>query len=285
MHCRTLTVLFLLSIAFTTTSGADSLEDSYNAGDRCLKDGNIAEAVVHFSRVLEDKSEDAKAYRLAALQLRGTAWLRGGFFNQAYWDFFEGAAEAPNDFLWKCRIANVHFEKSDYAKAVGSCNEAIRTNPKAIWAYRLRGMSLYWQRKWREAIADFDMILRLDPNDAKALHWLAAILATHSDPKIRDPKRAITLATKSVELDETDPQALENLAAACAAAGKTIDAVTWQSNLIAVYGESAPESVKERLELYRAGKSYINPYTEEFSKPYDSLLRWPKRVVLFNAEE
>jgi tetratricopeptide (TPR) repeat protein len=51
-----------------------------------------------------------------------------------------------------------------------------------------------------KAVADYEMALKLAPADALAHNGLAWLLATCPDPKLRDPRRAVALAKKAVEL-------------------------------------------------------------------------------------
>src|SRR5207249_4024747 len=48
--------------------------------------------------------------------------------------------------------------------------------------------------------ADYGKVLELDPQNASIHNNLAWLLATDTDLKVRDPKRAVELAKKAVEL-------------------------------------------------------------------------------------
>jgi serine/threonine protein kinase/WD40 repeat protein len=55
--------------------------------------------------------------------------------------------------------------------------------------------------QWDAAVAAYTRSIDLDPANSKAQNDLAWLLVTCPEPKHRDPKRAISLATKAVELD------------------------------------------------------------------------------------
>jgi uncharacterized protein len=50
-----------------------------------------------------------------------------------------------------------------------------------------------------------------DQGDTPAMNNLAILLATSSDPKIRNPKEAVSLAEKAIELDPDNPSYLDTL--------------------------------------------------------------------------
>jgi len=98
---------------------------------------------------------------------------------------------------------------------------------------------------------------------AKAGHrdgtlYLAALLATSPDAQRRDPARALTLVdTHKWDLD-SDPTALEVMAAANAQSGKFADAVSLQNRAIrgAERFKWNTASLKARLAIYQAGKAW-----------------------------
>src|SRR5208282_3396714 len=59
-----------------------------------------------------------------------------------------------------------------------------------------------------------------DQGDQPAMNNLAFLLATSSDPKIRDPKEAVTIAQKVVEMGADEPAYLDTLATAYFEAGR-----------------------------------------------------------------
>lgn len=84
------------------------------------------------------------------------------------------------------------------------------------------------------------------------------MLATCSDEKVRDGKRAVDLATKACELEKwKEPNCLDTLAAAYAEAGKFEDAVKWQDKAIDLCTDSTLiGEFGERLKLYKDKKPY-----------------------------
>ena len=58
--------------------------------------------------------------------------------------------------------------------------------------------------QWGEAVAAFSKALELQPNSAQAQNHLAWLLATCTDARLRDPRRAVALARKGVEIAPGD---------------------------------------------------------------------------------
>ena len=108
----------------------------------------------------------------------------------------------------------------------------------------------------RQAVYEIEKALELAPDSVSALNNLAWLLVSSSDPALRDPARAITLAKKAAQLAR-QPNALiyHTLAAAYAGAGKTGEAITAAercSELAAANGDKAlANAVQHDLEIYR----------------------------------
>jgi len=95
-----------------------------------------------------------------------------------------------------------------------------------------------------------------DPDDAASLNALAWILASDSDPSIRNPAEAVRLAERACELTGRKSAALlDTLAAALAALGDTSRAVqTAEEALAAAQNNGSSElraGILHRLENYR----------------------------------
>ena len=106
--------------------------------------------------------------------------------------------------------------------------------------------------------------IQLRPDWPTALKETAWLLATHPDPRIRDPETAISLAERASELPGADdPSMLDALAAAYAAADRFELAVaTAERALELAHAQQAAGlagAIGERLELYRLAQPYRLP--------------------------
>ena len=131
-------------------------------------------------------------------------------------------------------LAKALDQKGQFEESFAQYREAIRLDPVNAWAHIRLGNSLIMQGKFGEAIAVFQQTIDRDPKDYKALmgralchrqasrlaearvdlelavnlapgdplpmNTLAWWLATDRNASDRDPKRAVRLATRAVEL-------------------------------------------------------------------------------------
>jgi len=111
------------------------------------------------------------------------------------------------------------------------------------------------------AINHYQRVLELDTNSVIALNNLAWLLATASDPQLRNGNEAVRLAEQACQLTHYREAALiETLAAAYAEAGRFNDAVTTAGKARAVAQEQGQKEIAARneqyLELYKSGRAY-----------------------------
>jgi tetratricopeptide (TPR) repeat protein/serine/threonine protein kinase len=103
--------------------------------------------------------------------------------------------------------------------------KAIELNPKLPLAWLNRGAAYLKRGQYDRAIADFSRLIKLDPKNAQGHNDLAWLLATCPDAKFRDPKRAVQLASKAVQLTPNDPRSWGTLSAAHYRAGNDKEAI------------------------------------------------------------
>ena len=177
----------------------------------------------------------------------------------------------------------VQFQKKEYGKALADLNEALRLNPKLASAYRNRteywlmkndldrtiadlteaiklepfastysSRATTWLRKkeFPKAISDYAEAIKRDPKDFESMGMLARLLATVPDSKLRDGKRALTLAKTVFELDKDSYESLELLASAHAECGDFVEAVRWQKKAVA-HPQTNLIQARAHLKLYQ----------------------------------
>ncbi len=151
------------------------------------------------------------------------------------------------------------YKKSDYDWAIEDYDEAIRIDPKYQLAYVGRGRAWKAKKEYDKAIWDYGKAIRIDPTFATGYRFLAWLLATCPEERVRDCKRAIQLATKACELtDWKHALGLDTLAAAYADAGQFDEAERYQTKAleIPVYRGLAGDEFRQRLELYKQKKPF-----------------------------
>ena len=88
------------------------------------------------------------------------------------------------------------------SEALRDCDEAIRLNPRFVWAYEARGMLREYEGKTDLAFADYSEAIRLDPNATEALRRRGLILLARNelDKAIADLKEAIRTKPNDAQL-------------------------------------------------------------------------------------
>ncbi len=187
----------------------------------------------------------------------------------------------------------IYSEKKDYDHAIEDFNEAAKLDPSDDRIFQQRAEALAHRKQpdlmtpdlahmqvisaddfhtratiyeeaeeYRLALDDYNRALVLDPKSWRTASDTAWLLSTCPDPKIRDGKRALTLAKKACALSEwRESYAIDDLAAALAETGAFTQAVAWQERAIDLMkseSESADDlkDANDRLDLYRKGQPY-----------------------------
>ena len=115
-------------------------------------------------------------------------------------------------------------------KAIVDYNMVIRLDPENAEAYSRRARAWQALKAYAKAVADLDLAIQLDSKEAIPYERLAWIRATCPVERFRDGKNAVKAATRACELTEwKDASCLSALAAAHAEAGDFVSAARWQA--------------------------------------------------------
>ena len=151
-------------------------------------------------------------------------------------------------------------EIGEIDKALDDFNSAIYYDPKWPAAYVNRSTIEAERGQCHEALADADKAMQLQYWEPRVLSHKAWILATCSDPSVRNAHDAIDLANRALKR-RGDWRAHEALAAAYAEAGQFDDAQREEETAIKTAKTRPAElsKMEERLQLYRSGQPYHQP--------------------------
>src|SRR5712692_2297627 len=147
------------------------------------------------------------------------------------------------------------------AAAIIHWQTLLKDYPLDIAAHNDLGVLLLQTGNARDAVAQWEMSLEIDPNDGNAQNNLAWVLATHPDDAIRDGKRAVELGEKATQLPGGEaPIVLRTLAAAYAEVGefsKALETAERAAELAtAQQNASLVETLRSEIELYRVNKPH-----------------------------
>jgi tetratricopeptide (TPR) repeat protein len=144
-------------------------------------------------------------------------------------------------------------------KALEDLDEAVRLDPASASRLRVRARVWFEKGDFDRTLSDLNAAIKLEPTDAEAQQGRAWILATCSNPKIRNGEQAVVAATRACELtDWKAAHAMTTLAAAYSETGNFAAAVEWQGKAIGLVADNSPELHEYRrlLDRYKSGKPY-----------------------------
>jgi tetratricopeptide (TPR) repeat protein len=191
--------------------------------------------------------------------IRGMMWWANKKLDEAIADYTEAVKLDPTYAVGFRNRAMAWRAKGDFNKALADYTESARVAPHYVPAFHERGIA--WREKGepRKALDDLTEAVRLDLRYAAAMADLARLLATCTDDKLRDGKRALELATKANELTGgKDASVLDALAAAYAETSDFDKAVEFQKKALAdkAFEKDIGEKGRARLKLYEQKKPW-----------------------------
>jgi tetratricopeptide (TPR) repeat protein len=160
---------------------------------------------------------------------------------------------------WK---ANAKAGMKKFDEAIADLTKLVEEGPSRTSHLLTRGLMYSRANQPEKAIADYEEILKADPDYAVAVNNKAWTLCTANVAKVRDGKKAVELATKACELTQWQNAGyIDTLAAAYAEAGDFEKAVKYQTQVLedeALVLREGSE-LKDRLDLYKQKKPYRLP--------------------------
>jgi Flp pilus assembly protein TadD len=228
----------------------------YNAlGMALTQAGHIDDAVVSLQRAvsLQPGSSDAQSNL-------GVVLMKTGRSADAAAAFRVAAELQPDSPEVHNMLGVALLQAGRLENAVSSLQRAVDLKPEYSEGRYNLGNALVAIGHTKAAVDQYRAAIRQRPDSPSALAALAWIEAT-SDSGLRNPADSVRLASRAADLSgRQNPQILDVLAAANAAAGQFAEAIRTAGDAEALARQSAPdllEQIEAHLSLYRIGRSLM----------------------------
>jgi protein O-mannosyl-transferase len=202
-----------------------------NLGFLYLRRGELDKAISHFETALEIRSgNDQTHYNLGTALVHmnlANALARKGRAEEAIVHYEEAIKLRADYGDAYYNFGSVLFQQGRIDDAIAQWQKALAIQPNDAAAHTSLG-NAFLQKGWPEkALIQYQTAVEIDPREANARNNMAWVLATSSDPAIRNGTRAVSLAAQAVKISEgKDALFLRTLAASYGECGKFTDAMT-----------------------------------------------------------
>ncbi len=198
-------------------------------------------------------------FTLAHVNLGRVANMQG-HTDEARKRFLRALDTNPRSGLAHRLLGELLSGSGETAGAILHLREAVRIAPLTAELHEELGVSLAMTRHVDDALAEFREALRLAPDWPAALDRVALLLATHPEPRARDPENALRLAHRAMKLTGgNDPMTLEVEAAAYASAGRFAEAESEERKVLEMAlangNDALAAEARGAIELYRSGRA------------------------------
>jgi len=236
----------------------DALSHNNFAG-ALLQKGQVNEAILQCQKALAINPDNALAH-----DNLGTALLQKGQLGEAIIQFQKALAIQPDNVEAHNNLGAALAQKGQVDEAIVEFQRALVIQPDNADACDNLGSALFQKGRLDEAVIQFQKALVISPGLVLAqdkLANIAWILATSSDPSVRNGAKAIELAEQTDRLSGgTNPVMAATLAAAYAEAGRFSEAITnaQRALQLATRQNNAAliSALEAQLKLYQAGSPF-----------------------------
>ena len=246
LKCWTVTLLF----------EPENHKTHNSLGKALYQMGNNEQAVEEWTEAIRLNPNDAESH----FNL-GQAFAEQDKLDEALEHFNEALRIKPRWPDARYNLGNIYYSKGRFDLSIKQYAETLRFQSDFLEARLGLARSFTKMGKTKAAVENYYRILKREPERIEVLNDLAWILAVTEDTDVRNPIDSVKFAQKACDLTKYEqPEKLDTLAAAYAAAGNFTQAVRTAQKALELTQSSRQEKLAEqiqnRLQLYRGGKPY-----------------------------
>jgi Tfp pilus assembly protein PilF len=250
--------LFRYAIAVTKNNATAHI----NLGVALERQNRRSEALIQYQEALRIAPDSVHAHNNL-----GNFLDEMGKPDEALAQYQEALRLKPDAPVVHDNLGTLLVELGKFDEALTQYAEAARLNPTDPRPYYLMGKAQLKRGDSAMAITRFHDALRLDPNDFQTLTYMARVLASDENPRVRNGQIALEMAVKANDLTGGEqPVILDILAMSYAETGRFQDAQQIEQRAIQLAQAAVLEETNamlQRLELYKSDR----PYRETFTNP------------------
>lgn len=127
---------------------------------------------------------------------RGATYFALGEFDKAILDLRIAIKESPQDVEPYYELAKVYYEQDKIDSAFQNLNIVLQLDSLYNLAYLLRGQIFMYKQQYQLAINDYDIAIKLQPNNNSFIHFLRGgcyVLLSNGELALQDYNEAIKL--------------------------------------------------------------------------------------------
>jgi tetratricopeptide (TPR) repeat protein len=272
----------------TLAKNPGSLMAHYNIGNELMRNGNLADAIDHYSHAIDIDPgfTEARCNRAQALALKGLPAYAAA-------DYSKVVKQDPGNSIAQTALADLLRKMGKPGDAIPHYQEAVRAQPQYALARKHLADTLAAQGRFADALPHFEEIarqfptapqshvilartwlelhkpadaireyreaVRLAPQSAEPLARLAWLLLTTRDPHLLNDAEAAQLAERACDLTQyNNVFGLSTLAAARAAQGRFADATAYCLDALELAQRAGQKdqaaTIQRQLDNYQSGR-------------------------------
>jgi tetratricopeptide (TPR) repeat protein len=194
----------------------------------------------------------------------GVLHEESGEHRQAIESFTSAVKSEPAYVDARLELANALRRSGQLEASLSEYERVSRIDPGAVKARFGYAAALIRLKRYQEAGARLSEAMDLYPNEPSFARVAARLFAAAPDNRVRDGRRALTIAQALVNRQPRTIELAETLAMASAEAGQYGDAIRWQREAIEAAERTGRGDMMKRLagnlELYQTGRPCRTPW-------------------------